>query len=80
MIEGLQNSSWMAKMDQILKQIGTEKAAEHFKVSTNFSRIDVVYIKLMWLAFDLSENFENAHVQRSEVLCVYFMKRFEARY
>lgn len=33
MIEGLQNSSWMAQMDQILKQIGTEKAAEHFKVS-----------------------------------------------
>jgi hypothetical protein len=33
MIEGLQNSSWMAQMDQILKQIGVEKAAEHFKVS-----------------------------------------------
>ena len=33
MIEGLQNSAWMAQMDQILKQIGTEKAAEHFKVS-----------------------------------------------
>ncbi|XP_028401862.1 mitochondrial import receptor subunit TOM70-like [Dendronephthya gigantea] len=31
MIEGLQNSSWMVQMDQILKQIGTEKAAEHFK-------------------------------------------------
>jgi hypothetical protein len=36
MIEGLQNSSWMAQMDQILKQIGVEKAAEHFKVSLNF--------------------------------------------
>jgi hypothetical protein len=36
MIEGLQNSSWMVQMDQILKQIGTEKAAEHFKVSINF--------------------------------------------
>ncbi|CAB4005281.1 Mitochondrial import receptor subunit TOM70 [Paramuricea clavata] len=31
MIEGLQNSSWMVQMDEILKQIGTEKAAEHFK-------------------------------------------------
>ena len=35
MIEGMQNSSWMTHMDQILKLIGSEKAAEHFKVQIN---------------------------------------------
>lgn len=30
MIEGMQNSSWMTQMDEILKLIGSEEAAKHF--------------------------------------------------
>ena len=52
MIEGLQNPAWMAQMDQILKQIGTEKAAEHFKVSIQTpirvtTLIQKIFIRLM---------------------------------
>ena len=40
MIEGMQNSSWMTQMDEILKLIGSEEAAKHFNVqffsSSNF--------------------------------------------
>ena len=32
MIEGMQNSSWMTQMDEILKLIGSEEAAKHFNV------------------------------------------------